>query len=717
VTPGETASTSPSPARGRLRWLGWVFLILVLLLVLVGAVGYFKGYGIAKAWVESPAGQRIASQGLGHAIKVDGAFAPLHLEGWTITTDSFQGPGWPGEALGGIDARTIRAEFDPSAIFRHAWRIDGIQIDHATITLQPPNDALKRPVPPKKPRPWYAFLLPDHFECGPIVAQHADLDFSFQHLSAHIRDAQVQADLIGKDLKYTATSGTLDFPYLPPLTIQRLEMMVTRPLIIISAARLAAVDPADPARLTLSGELGMREDKAIDAHIAVVEMPIEQVLPDNLKPLIHGRASGTLVWTRDASGRAVSSVGDLTILDGRVDNLSLFRQLSLIHDNPDLNDFAFSEAACHFELHNGVCTLQLRARSPDKFDLNGTVGYALADKKASLAVAFTNLPLRTWLPAQFKPQSAGVASANLAWQGRLDTIKDSTGDVALNLDGARIDMPAALRRALTPKKLRVPDSIQLQTAKIALHYQDQTFQLTRGDLVLPNILTAQLTGTLSAATLLNGTVAWQGLTIEDWIPPELADQFRGNITGQAAVRVQHWKLDDGSYAGEITLLDGELSYTSVQSLLARFVNERRLLVVPLTRAHFRWSWNRGNLTVSDIDLRGRDDLAVQGFLRVKPDRTLSGSLWIGTQPAYLKSLGRAAGAVFGKAKDGLAWAKVDISGTTRKPGQDLTAQLVAALKRNPLTLVGLGFKGASWYLGNLFGAADEWKRPAPASSR
>jgi hypothetical protein len=520
--------TARAPRRW-LRWMGWTALVLILLVLTLAAVGYFKGYSIAKAWVQSPAGQRTASRGLGHAIKVDGTFAPLHLDGWTIETASFGGPGWPGEALGGIQAERIRAEFDPSAFFRHVWRISGIQIDHATIQLQAPNDKLKRPVPPKKPRPWYAFLLPDHFECGPIVAQHADLEFMFQNRSARIHDAHVQADLIGKDLKYTATSGLLEFPYLPPLQIQRLEMMVTRPLITITAAQLAAVDPTDPARLTLSGKLGMRENKAIDATVDVVQMPIEQILPENLKALIHGRASGHLVWTRDSSGKQVASEGNLSIIDGRIDNLSVFRQLTLLHDNPDLKDFSFDQATCHFKLQDGVCTLDLQARSPDKFDLSGKVGYMLDNKVANLDVTFANLPLQTWLPAEFKPHSVGVASAALKWQGRLDTIKDSSGTVAIDLDGAQINMPPALRRALAPKRLRMPDAIQFQKAELAISYQDKTFQLTRGDLVLPNILNAQLAGTLSADTVLDATMDWQGLTIQDWLPPELADQFRGDI--------------------------------------------------------------------------------------------------------------------------------------------------------------------------------------------
>ncbi|MCE0484515.1 MAG: hypothetical protein LV479_09785 [Methylacidiphilales bacterium] len=246
--------TEPPTPKGRgirwRRWLASVILGLAVLFVALFVAARFYGYDIAKNWVESPAGPRVAARELDKAIKVDGAFAPIHLNGWTIQTDSFTSTGWPGEAIGGLDAYNVRAQFDPSAVWHRAWRFSSIQIDHATIRLLAPDDALKRKMPPKKPPPWYAVFLPDHFECGPIVSQKSQINFVFQGIDSGIHDAHVQADLIGKDLKYTVTSGQLDFPYLPTLQINRLEMLVTRPAITIYTAQLAGIDPQDPARLT-----------------------------------------------------------------------------------------------------------------------------------------------------------------------------------------------------------------------------------------------------------------------------------------------------------------------------------------------------------------------------------------------------------------------------------------------------------------------------------
>jgi len=713
VSPTEPETPPPKIPAGPRRWALTVLSVLLLLTFVGGAVVYLFGYDAFAIFVNSRLGQRVASASLGKAIKVDGAFAPLRLEGWTLVTGSFTSKGWPGEAIGSLDAYQVRAELDPAAVWRGVYRIKGIQIDHAEISLLQPNDALKRPVPPKKPRPWYAHFLPSVMECGPIVSANTRLDFQFQNQVGHIHDARVEADLIGKDFKYTATSGVMEFPYLPPLRIERLEMLVTRPLITIQTAQLAGVDPQDPARLSLSGSMGMRENKSIEVIVQVTAMPIEQMLPEGLAPLIHGRATGELGWKRDASGKDVYSDGEVSLSGASIDDLSVFKQLALLHGNPDLQNFTFDELKVKFHLENGIFTAKIDASSTGKFALTGTVSYELKTKLATLDLAFTELPLRTWLPTEFKPRYSGVATAMLKWHGQLDTIKDSAGTVTLNLDGTHISNPVLLRQFLATKKLRAPDEITFKTAQLDFTYQDQTFYLTRGQLDVPGILTASLTAMLTTPDkTLDADVTWQGLTLGNWLPPELAAQVSGDLDGRVKFHVRQWKYKDGSYAGDVKLVHGELRYTSVQSMLARFVKDRRLLEIPLTRASFSYSWKEGAVAVNGIDLRGADDIGVQGNLTANRAGELSGTLWVGTKPSYLKSLLGLGDAVFTRNESGLRWAKVTLSGTAKEPKQDLSSQLMAQLGKHPSALFGLGGRLISWYVGDLFGAGEEWKRPS-----
>jgi hypothetical protein len=714
----ESPTPAPPPQRAHFcwrRWLIWSVVGLVVILVALFMAFRFFGYDMAKAWLESPAGARVAGSALGKAIKVDGTFAPLHLDGWTIETDSFTSTGWPGEAIGSLDCDHIRATFDPSAIWQRAWRFSSITTDHATIRLLKPNDALKRPMPPKKPKPWYAIFLPDHFVCGPIVSPHGDVLFSFQGVDSGIRDAHVQADLIGKDLKYTLTSGTLDFPYLPPLHINRLEMLVTRPTITIYAAQLVGLDPADPASLTLSGRMGMREDKSIDADVAVNEMSIAKILPENLRPLIHGKISGKLVWHRNVTGDNLTSEGDLKLTDAGINHLSVFKELTALDDNPDLQDFPFSNATCHYRLDNGIVSLQLDSRSPGKFHLSGTVIYNLKSKMADLDLVFDELPLKIWLPSEFKSRYEGVAKATLKWHGQLDTVKDSTAAITINLDGAHISDPVLLRRLLEKKGLRTPEDIHFDKAQFSFTYQDEIFKVTQAQLAAPGVVDAQLTGSLTPDGALLATLDWQDLIVQDWLPVDVAKQLSGHLSGHAALAVRKWKFVDGSYGGDMRLLNGELQYTSPQSMIARFLNNRDLLKMPVTRMQLAWTLDDRYITVRGIDVRLGNDVGVEGELTSDDEKGLSGVVWVGTKPEYLAWLPDAEKTIFTRNDEGLVWAKVKVSGTLKKPEQDLTTQVITDLKRHPLAIIGLGGKLVSWYVGNWFGAQTEWERPATPS--
>jgi hypothetical protein len=708
--PKEVAPLKVAP--GWRRGLLTALSVLLLLTFIAIAVGYIFSYPFIRYFVQSPAGQRVASVDVGRAIKVDGEFAPLQLDRWTITTDSFTSTGWPGEAIGGFNAYGVRAEFDPEAVWRGVWHIKGIRIEHGQFILRTPNDALKRPQPPKKPKPWYAHFLPSVFECGPIITPDANVDFEFQGQHAQILHAPMQADLIGRDFRYTATGGTLaKFPYLPDLHINLLRVMVTRPMVTIEDAELSGIDPADPVRMSLHGQLGQRQDKTVKAIIDVTQMPIGQMLPADVAPVVHGRMTGRVTWERDATGQDIYSDGEVDLSGAGIDDLSVFKELTVLHGNPDLLNFTFDKLHVKFHMNNGHFTAQLTAVATGKFVLTGTITYDQPTKIASIDAKLEQLPLKVWLPAEFKPHYDGVGTAALQWRGQLHTIKDSSGALAINLDGTHITDPPLLRRMLRKTKLRAPDEIDFKTAEFNFTYHDQVFQLTRAQIDAPGVITASATGTLAPPdNTLDAGLVWSGLKIGDWLPPELAQQISGDINGNVQAHARQWKLKDGCYAGDLQMVNGMLESTSVQSMFARWVKDPKLLEIPLTRASLAWTWNAGALTVSNLDLRGGDDLGVQGALAVGRDGALSGELWVGTRPRYIKTLMGLGNAVFTRDAEGLRWAHVRLSGTAKDPKQDLSAQIMAQLHKHPLALFGLGGRLISWYIGNWFGAGEEWKQ-------
>lgn len=459
----------------------------------------------------------------------------------------------------------------------------------------------------------------------------------------------------------------------------------------------------------------MREDKSIDANVEVNEMSLEKILPENLRQRIQGKISGKLTWQRNKSGDDIASEGDLNLTGASLHDLSIFKELTDLHENPDLQDFTLDQASFHYVLHGGRLVLNLHARATGKFNLTGTITYDLKSKVADLDLSVDELPLKIWMPSEFKPRYSGVAKAALKWHGQLDTVKDSIATMALNLDGTHISNPVLLRRFLAKQGFRAPDEIQLDKAQFTFNYQNETFSLMQADLVAPGIMNAQLSGSLTNEKALTATMDWQGMKLQDWLPVKFANHLSGDLDGHLTLAVRKWKFGDGSYGGDVHLLNGELSYTSIQSVLARFLNARPLLKMPLTRTQLTWTWDKRTLNVNGIAIRGANDIGVKGDFAIGGDGELFGLLWVGTKPEYLKWLPDAETTVFTHKEDGLAWAKVKLSGTMKKPGQDLGTQVLAQLKWHPLAMAALGVKLVSWYVGDWFGAAEEWKRPEQAS--
>ncbi|MEY3481872.1 MAG: hypothetical protein RIQ71_2647, partial [Verrucomicrobiota bacterium] len=103
----------------KLRRIVSAFVALLLLAAAATILGANYLTPLLGTWVAGPAFNRILSQAVSHALKVDGQFGPMALQpDLTVKTSGFASKGWPGQAIGALNTGEVRGRFCPWGILR-----------------------------------------------------------------------------------------------------------------------------------------------------------------------------------------------------------------------------------------------------------------------------------------------------------------------------------------------------------------------------------------------------------------------------------------------------------------------------------------------------------------------------------------------------------------------------------------------------------------------
>lgn len=681
-----------------------LLLTLVILVVLVG-LGQQFGYPVAKRWVESESFRVMISRIVSKAIKVEGEFGPIQLNSLEATTPTFTSEGWPGEAIGQITGQNVRARFNPVAILQRKWQLDRIDLESGSFDLRLPNDALKRS-PEKKPRPWYAFIMPSRFYVGWIDCQKAQVSFPFQGGNGRLRDMHLYATMIGRDFRYFSQSGVLEFPWLPDLAVKHFDIFVTSQRTDIYSAILAGLD-GDPAAMELTGRIGMKLDKSIATHAKFKAVPFHRVLPPELKESLVGRATGDLAFSVDEAGKNLRSAGKIALIETKVDDWSWLNELARVTQNPDLRALTFDQAELRYALEQD----QFQAREikidiRDKLKLSGTASYHLLDKLVDLNVQITDLPLSTWLPTEFKPRYQGIGRAALRWKGPITRLDGAKGDGDIDFSGVEIKNPVRLKALLAKSHFTIPDYLFVRQAYVRFSCQDAIFRADDYQLEVPDLITVRGEATVSQEKHFTSKGRLTVPRLTPWLPAEYKKDVFGKLEADLRWESDNWDLAGGQGAGTLRLSEVKITQRKVQFLLARFFKDDVFLDLRPQVATVEWRKEKSQWVIEKLDLRCRGLIGLRGNATLDQAQNLSGVMEVGLTPQHLRWLPEAESTVFTKKADGLCWARVNLSGTLEHPKHDLLDQIKKVLWRHPLALLGLGGRALSWWLGDLLGTYE-----------
>ena len=162
---------------------------------------------------------------------------------------------------------------------------------------------------------------------------------------------------------------------------------------------------------------------------------------------------------------------------------------------------------------------------------------------------------------------------------------------------------------------------------------------------------------------------------EEVVPEDWSKRITGELTSSFTVEGEMKKIP--LIAGDLRLSDGHLTALPVLDRIASYTATERFRRLSLRRAELKFRQRGKRLELTDIVVVSEGLLRIEGSLTID-DGQLDGDLRLGLTPSTLASIPGAAHRVFHPGREGLHWAPVKITGTTRYPQEDLSDRLIAA---------------------------------------
>lgn len=325
------------------------------------------------------------------------------------------------------------------------------------------------------------------------------------------------------------------------------------------------------------------------------------------------------------------------------------------------------------------------------------------DKSINADVVIDSLDLHPFLPADIGRVLSGRLSGTLRYATD-KTGGNATGGGSLHVDHAQLSNWDYLDQLAT--RAGNPGLRRLAFRHVSLDYALAGETFTVDNLEVSGLEQIDLRGggTWNMATdTASVSLAASRIPLRAYVPPDIAQGLRGELSGQVEWSWQGTKLTAGRGGGSLHLDGAALRNFDFQKFLSRFLKNPGYDELALTRASLRWKQDEEGLRVEQIDVLAPGLAGLRGSAHVASDGRLSGTVFAGLPESSLAWLPDATKTVFARQEDGLFWAAVTLSGTEKKPGTDLTSQLLAQLDKHPLALADLAMRGLSWWVGDALG--------------
>jgi hypothetical protein len=359
-------------------------------------------------------------------------YSPIRRTGaFTAQSESFEARNGK-KAMKSLNARGIKATFDPLGVFLRQWRFTDVHVQSGDVEIQI-YEANPEAVAPK---PWFAIFLPNRVYLKRIASDQTDITWQFRNERAGFFGTELLITPNGPDFEYVATNGKLKMALLPDLDLRRAHFLITKTLFTIYDIDLASNSGSDES-IHAQANAGIGKDRSVDLKANFSQVPIRSWLPAGWKAHLAGIASGDLHWAgKDPKLESSSGEGSLRVNNGRIDNLPVLEKLAELaqkksFEHLELNDCSLSFGWKYPKIDINNISIEERG----KFRIEGEMSIDQRRLRGSIRLGLTNEYL-DWLPNPeevFSRKRDGYLWTNVHLFGTIDDPKQDLSPRIIDL--------------------------------------------------------------------------------------------------------------------------------------------------------------------------------------------------------------------------------------------------------------------------------------------
>ena len=308
----------------------------------------------------------MVDQQASHSLHADGKFGTLQWQDTEVYSDAFDAVGHAESPLARLSAEQIRARLGLAALWRHAWRVDSINVQRLGVTLAaqhptpeeaPPATEAENPPGSQRPPPRPGFLagwLPDKVEIGEVKVDDFSLAWNADHPSTagKIENVRLTAHPQGGDFRawdVEGADGRLTQAHLPPVRLESFAVRSTPHEVFLTRA---SGQVESGGKINLSGKQGLDGDRLLDLNADFDGLSTAAFLPKDWRARLKGSAVGNVHLTGSGRGDHQAS-GHVELRDGRLTALPMLDQLAIFTASERYRQAPLQKAQADFDWSDG----------------------------------------------------------------------------------------------------------------------------------------------------------------------------------------------------------------------------------------------------------------------------------------------------------------------------------------------------------------------------